>query len=126
MVSQEIRNVDTHTLPPSWGVATTGPTTGNLPRLPPAPGFGTLLRRYRERAGVSQQRLSARAQYDHTTVSRLESGRIEPTRKMVASLSASLGLYGRERVTFFVSAGYVPPEVMPLMWALLESMGQTP
>ena len=53
-------------------------------------GFGLLLKRFREKAGISQQELSARASCSLFTVSKIEREEQEPTWPLVLALAAAL------------------------------------
>jgi predicted ATPase/transcriptional regulator with XRE-family HTH domain len=69
--------------------------------------FGVLLRRYRERAGLSQEELAERAGLSDQAISVLERGeRRHPYPATVRSLADALGLADDERATLFAS---VPP-----------------
>ena len=57
----------------------------------------------------SQERLGLEAEMDHSLVSRLESGKREPTREAVDKLADGLGLAGAARDVLYASAGYLPP-----------------
>lgn len=70
--------------------------------------FAELLRRYREAARVSQSRLAQLSGFDHSYVSRLESGRRAPTREAVLRLAAALGLGPAERDNLLAAAGFLP------------------
>lgn len=107
-----------------WGVLPTGPTTGNRPRRTASSDVGRVLRAHRERTGTSQKRLARQAGIDHTTMSRIESGTYDPSRKMVEALAAALELTRFERVTLHVAAGYVPDEYRLVMMALLTGVEQ--
>ncbi len=70
------------------------------------PGFAGLLREVREDKGLSQSRLAARAGYDHSYVSRLESDSRSPTRDAVIHLCEALGSTDFERDELLQSAGF--------------------
>ncbi len=53
--------------------------------------FGTVLRRYREAAGVSQEALAARAELHRNYVGLLERGKQVPTLLVVEKLAVALG-----------------------------------
>lgn len=76
--------------------------------------FGAALKRYREHARVSQSRLGEWAGFDHSYVSRLESGARRPTREAVGLLADALGLPAAHRDALLESAGFLSerdPEV---------------
>jgi transcriptional regulator with XRE-family HTH domain len=67
--------------------------------------FGTLLRRYRERAALSQERLAEQAGLSEDAVSILERGkRSSPRPDTVALLAKALGSTPEERTTLAVVA----------------------
>ncbi len=70
--------------------------------------FGQLLKRYREAAQLSQSRLAQRAGFDHSYVSRLESGRRAPTREAILRLAEALELTPAERDNLLAAAGFLP------------------
>ncbi len=70
--------------------------------------FATALRQSRENSGLSQSRLAARAGYDHSYVSRLESDTRAPTRDAVLSLGNAMGLAEVERDYLLAAAGFLP------------------
>src|SRR3954470_457370 len=68
-------------------------------------GFAAVLRRLRQRAGLTQDELAARAAIGVRTVRDLERGRASrPQRTTVELLAAALGLAGPERETFLAAA----------------------
>ena len=77
--------------------------------------FATALRMARESAGLSQSRLAARAGYDHSYVSRLESDTRAPTRDAVLSLGNAMGLAEIERDCLLAAAGFLPLRVENLL-----------
>jgi len=74
----------------------------------PVTFFGQLLKRYREAARLSQSRLAQRAGFDHSYVSRLESGRRAPTREAILRLAEALELGPAERDSLLAAAGFLP------------------
>lgn len=86
---------------------------------PPRPGtrspFGAVLHQLRQPRRVSQNRLSERAGFDHSYVSRLESGARLPTRDTVAALADALGVDADERDRLFVSGGFAVPALAALL-----------
>ncbi len=73
------------------------------------PAFGTLLRQYRESAGLSQNALARAAGIDPGLVNRLESGKREPaSRGTVQQLVAALGLRREEGDGLLHVAGHLP------------------
>lgn len=70
--------------------------------------FGTLLRQWRLRRGLSQLGLSHLAEVSSRHLSWLETGRAEPSRAMVLRLAERLELPPRERNGLLAAAGYAP------------------
>jgi len=77
--------------------------------------FGNALKHYRELARVSQSKLAERAGFDHSYVSRLESGARTPTREAVIQLADALGLDTKARDDLLAAAGFLPQEVSSLL-----------
>lgn len=77
--------------------------------------FGVTLKRYREARRVSQSKLAERAGFDHSYVSRLESGARTPTRDAVQQLAAALDLEHVQQDELLASAGFLPHEVSSLL-----------
>lgn len=73
-----------------------------------APTFGSLLARHRYHAGLSQTQLAKKCGYDHSTISRLESGSRHPSREMVDRLVNELDLDLYDRTRFIAAAGFMP------------------
>lgn len=72
--------------------------------------FGLLLRQWRQRAGLSQEALAARAAVGIRTVRGLETGeRTDPRMGTVRALADALELTGAERVELFSAAGRDEP-----------------
>ena len=78
-------------------------------------GFGATLKRFREARRVSQSKLAERAGFDHSYVSRLESGARTPTRDAVEQLAKALELEQINRDELLASAGFLPGEVSSLL-----------
>lgn len=70
--------------------------------------FWRVLRETREAAGLSQSRLAARAGYDHSYVSRLESESRAPTRDAVIALANAMGCDEIETDKLLMSANFLP------------------
>lgn len=77
--------------------------------------FGNLLKALRERHGVSQSKLAERADFDHSYVSRLESGARMPTREAVDRLGTAMGLDHAALDALLASAGFLPKDVTSLL-----------
>lgn len=68
--------------------------------------FGPLLRIFRDRSKLSQSRLAEAAGFDHSYVSRLESGTRMPMRDAVLKLAEALRLEESERDALLAAAGF--------------------
>ena len=79
--------------------------------------FGKLLKTFREQHGVSQSKLAERADFDHSYVSRLESGARMPTREAVDRLGLAMSLEQAQLDTLLASAGFLPRDVSSLLSA---------
>src|SRR3954470_23574220 len=79
-------------------------------------GFAAVLRRLRQRAGLTQDELAARPAIGVRTVRDLERGRASrPQRTTVELLAAALGLSGADRDAFLAAArGQAADEPLPL------------
>jgi transcriptional regulator with XRE-family HTH domain len=77
--------------------------------------FGALLKSQREKRGVSQSKLAERAEFDHSYVSRLESGARMPTREAVDRLGEALGLEQNQLDSLLAAAGFLPRDVSSLL-----------
>lgn len=77
--------------------------------------FGTTLKTFREARRVSQSKLAARAGFDHSYVSRLESGARTPTRDAVEQLALALELEQLNRDELLASAGFLPGALSSLL-----------
>lgn len=77
--------------------------------------FGALLKGLRETRRVSQSKLAERAEFDHSYVSRLESGSRMPTREAVERLATALELSQTEQDALLASAGFLPRDVSSLL-----------
>ena len=77
--------------------------------------FGILLKGLRETRRVSQSKLAERAEFDHSYVSRLESGARMPTREAVERLARALGLAQAEEDALLAGAGFLPRDVASLL-----------
>lgn len=77
--------------------------------------FGALLRSLRERQGVSQSKLAEKAEFDHSYVSRLESGARMPAREAVDRLGEALNLERAQLDALLAAAGFLPRDVTSLL-----------
>ena len=77
--------------------------------------FGVRLKAYREARRVSQSKLAERAEFDHSYVSRLESGARMPTRDAVEKLADALELARPEQDALLAAAGFLPRDVISLL-----------
>ena len=71
-------------------------------------GVGLLLRRWRESRHLSQLELALEAEVSARHISFLETGRAEPSREMLLTLSNVLDVPLRERNFLLLAAGYAP------------------
>lgn len=71
-------------------------------------GVGPLLRRWRESRHLSQLELALEAEVSARHISFLETGRAEPSREMLLTLSNVLDVPLRERNFLLLAAGYAP------------------
>jgi transcriptional regulator with XRE-family HTH domain len=78
-------------------------------------GFAQLLKQYRETARMSQSRLAESSGFDHSYVSRLESGHRTPTREAVVKFADAIGLPSPERDSLLAAAGFMPQRVESLL-----------
>jgi transcriptional regulator with XRE-family HTH domain len=70
--------------------------------------FGSHLRLWRKRRGLSQLDLAGAAAASQRHVSFLESGRSQPSREMVLCLAAALDVPLRQQNTLLLAAGFAP------------------
>ncbi|MFM9107268.1 MAG: helix-turn-helix domain-containing protein, partial [Chloroflexota bacterium] len=77
--------------------------------------FGIQLKGLRESRRVSQSKLAEQADFDHSYVSRLESGARMPTRDAVERLASALMLSQVEEDALLASAGFLPRDVTSLL-----------
>lgn len=80
----------------------------------PSMAFAHTLREYRDRRRMSQSRLASAAGFDHSYVSRLESGSRTPTRDAVVKLAEAMLLSDSERDALLASAGFMPGRIESL------------
>ena len=73
-----------------------------------APSIGSLVRKWRERRGLSQLALATRAEVSSKHVSFVETGRAQPSREMVLHLAELLDVPLRERNALLIAAGFAP------------------
>jgi transcriptional regulator with XRE-family HTH domain len=76
--------------------------------------FARMLKELREDRGISQSRLAEASHFDHSYVSRLESGNRAPTREAVLKLADALELDARQRDNLLAAAGFMPQRVESL------------
>ena len=72
------------------------------------PGFGTLLRQWRQRRRLSQMALSLDSEISTRHLSFVETGRSKPSRETVVRLAETLEVPLRERNALLLAAGYAP------------------
>lgn len=75
------------------------------------PAFGAMLATYRERRELSQSRLAARCNLNHSVISRFEMGERNPKRSTLRVIADALNITGVDRMLLFASAGQL--EVVP-------------
>lgn len=89
------------------------------PKSPPTE-FGYTLKILREKRGVSQSKLAEKAEFDHSYVSRLESGAREPTREAVLRLGEALRVSDDELNGMLISSNFLPKTTLGLIQNLAE------
>lgn len=77
--------------------------------------FAPYLREMRDRSRLSQSRLAEAAGFDHSYVSRLESGSRMPTRDAVLKLAAAMKLDEHDRDGLLAAAGFMPGKIESLL-----------
>jgi transcriptional regulator with XRE-family HTH domain len=77
--------------------------------------FASLLKQSREEVRMSQSRLAEESGFDHSYVSRLESGHRAPTREAVMKFASALQLSDPERDSLLAAAGFMPQRVESLL-----------
>lgn len=82
--------------------------------LEKAQAFAKKLKELRGIAGLSQSRLAEASGFDHSYVSRLESGNRVPTRDAVEKLSEALRLNDGQLDSLLASAGFMPQRIESL------------
>lgn len=93
--------------------------------------FTGLLKKHRKKKGLSQSKLAEATGFDHSSVSRHESGERFPLKETVLKYTTVLDLTEDERDELLVSAGYLPEnpayiinffprEVQPILHLLLK------
>ncbi|WP_158602073.1 helix-turn-helix domain-containing protein [Pararobbsia silviterrae] len=70
--------------------------------------FGSALRYWRDKRGLSQLRLSAEADISQRHISFLESGRSQPSRELILRLGTVLDMPLRQRNVMLLCAGFAP------------------
>lgn len=81
----------------------------------PGSEFGGTLKFLREACRINQTKLAELADFDHSYVSRLESGERLPTREAVERLATALKLGKTEEDKLLAAAGFVPRDVASLL-----------
>lgn len=71
--------------------------------------LGAMLRRHRERAGLSQGRLAALAGVDLSHLNRIEGGRKSGGAATLGRLARALALSPAEATALHMAAGHLPP-----------------
>lgn len=87
--------------------------------------FGLELLRFRVRYEVSQAKLARLAGFDHSYISRLESGKRRPTREALEAFVKAVKAKPEDRDTLFIAAGFLPSELSSLFpYPVLGSIGE--
>jgi transcriptional regulator with XRE-family HTH domain len=89
--------------------------TGNVASKRTPTPFAALLRSLREARRVSQSKLAERAGFDHSYVSRIESGSRVPSRDAVIQMARALGLEDDACDELLSAAGFMPGDVASLL-----------
>lgn len=76
--------------------------------------FATALRLVRGQLGLSQQQLAERIDRDHGYISRLESGKRQPTREFVELAAAELRLSREDTNALLIAGGWLPADLAPM------------
>ncbi|MEW6405712.1 MAG: helix-turn-helix transcriptional regulator [Chloroflexota bacterium] len=76
--------------------------------------FGEMLRKFRERVGLSQKALAAAAEIDTSYISRIERGERNATRPIALRLAEILGLSQKEMDLWLIEAGFISPRMQSL------------
>lgn len=74
--------------------------------------FGEKLQSFRKRLGLSQSSLAGRAGLSDSSISRIESGGRNPTKKRIRALASVLNLSEIEQREFMLSAGFAPQDLL--------------
>src|SRR5947199_3404703 len=90
---------------------------------------GELLRVWRIREGLSQLELSLQTGVSTRHISYVETGRAQPSRRMIVRLAAHLDIPLHERNRMLLAAGHAPaypqtPLDQPSLWAVREAIGR--
>ncbi|WP_196451965.1 helix-turn-helix transcriptional regulator [Planomonospora sp. ID82291] len=80
--------------------------------LTPWAEFGRQLRRWRQRAGLTQAQVGTRVGYDHSAISKLEGGRREPSPQLARRLDEVLGA-GGELLAVYTASRHEETEGAP-------------
>ena len=76
---------------------------------------GLILKAMREHVGMSQSKLAKRAGYEHSYISRLESGTRVPSRDAVTRISRALWLTPEDRARLMIAYGFLPDDPTAVM-----------
>jgi DNA-binding XRE family transcriptional regulator len=88
-------------------------TRANAPGAPtPWAEFGRQLRRWRQRAGLTQAQVGTRVGYDHSAISKLEGGRREPSPRLARHLDEVLGA-GGELLAVYTASRHEEADAAP-------------
>jgi transcriptional regulator with XRE-family HTH domain len=89
--------------------------TGHGPHTVPQTPFAALLRSLRTARHVSQTCLAERAGFDHSYISRIETGTRTPSREAIEQLARALQLDPAECDALLAAAGFLPGDVASLL-----------
>lgn len=81
--------------------------------LQPPTDFATTLRHLRRKRKLTKYRLARRANLSPGTITRLEAGQRNPSRRTLAKLTLALNLNPAETQQLYNAAGYLPPQPAP-------------
>jgi transcriptional regulator with XRE-family HTH domain len=83
-----------------------------------AVSFGAVLAQLRTARGLSQSKLAEWSEFDHSYLSRLESGAREPSRDAVERLASAMNATPEERAMLMESAGFLAGVGINPAWVL--------
>lgn len=78
------------------------------PRKAPPTSLGRLVRFWRKTFSLSQEELALQLQSSTRHISRLETGKVHPSREVVLSIAQFFNLKKRDAANLLIAAGYIP------------------